>query len=413
MEETIDPGTGLPVGAQPTPVGAYDFSKSFESVQGMLDKIAQGQANRAAEMQKNKKEWEDLQIEDPSVWREDDPYVQLALKDYDDYRVKLGKDKGYDVDKYDDDEKKELRRLESEVSRRANEAKANENYLKEVRERINADGGKTLDTGWGTEWINKFADPNTTTEERNRMRKSAEEDDNPYHKMYSLDDVVQKYQVYDTKKDGSRDVDVKEIYNRVLAGAKTKGGVGRRMYIVNRLSPQETEEEYAKRVADLSPSMLGEIEARTRQGRKSGTGNEFGVTTESGFLKDDENAAQDVRVNAMYLTKKGSPVTVTVGSGKLQWTYKISYITRSHDGKGGWDYWIHGERNGVPLSKPQKMDSQDLGAINTATKLDIIADFERDELEGAKFRWKDNLNKSNLPGGISVGEPDTQDIINK
>jgi hypothetical protein len=101
-------------------------------------------------------------------------------------------------------------------------------------------------------------------------------------------------------------------------------------------------------------------------------------------------------------------LTVTVGAGNLQWTYKIAYITRSNNGMGGYDYWIHGERNGVPLSTPQKMDQQDIGAVNAKTQLDLIATFEQKELAGAKKKWKSN-EASNLPNPL--GDPQKTDIV--
>jgi hypothetical protein len=411
MEETIDPGTGLPVGAQPTPVGAYDFTSGLQSMQNTLDKIAQGQANRSIQQRKDKKAFEELTITKPTVWKQDDEYINEALKLYEEALKKASAGGVYDQEKWSDADKKAIRDAEAELERRAAEAKANEKYYNESHEKVRLGDNKTYDTGWFNTWGDEYlADSSTKgSQERIRRRLSADEEDSPYQKPYTIDDVVQKYKVFHRDEKGATYPDVEDIYRRILAG--TTSGIGKRMYELNRETDQETPEQFARRVADLSPGLLMDSEALLKS--KKQAENDYGFNIQ-GFkwdedhLTNDVNAAENVNVNTLYAVRKGmSDLTVTVGAGNLQWTYKIAYITRSNNGMGGYDYWIHGERNGVPLSTPQKMDQQDIGAVNAKTQLDLIATFEQKELAGAKKKWKSN-EASNLPAAI--GEPKLTDI---
>ena len=414
MEETIDPGTGLPIGSQPTPVGAYDFTAGLQSMQSLLDKIGEGQANRAAQQAKDKSEFDELTVTKPVVWSYDDAYIQEALDEYDKALNAAGKI-SYDPDDWTPDVKKDIAKKKSELERRKAEAIANEKYYNEAHDTINKGDNKTYDTGWFNQWSGEYLGDTSAAGAKARIKKrlSGESDDNPYQRPYTIFDVVDKYKEFHTYESGGKrytDADRDAIEKRIIEGSTS--GVGRRMYELNRLTPNETVAEFAKRVADMAPDMLRDSETRLRQGRTAKEDDGFnvqGFKWDEAKLTGDENAAQNVDVNALYAVRKGmGDLTITVGSGNLQWTYKISHITRSNNGAGGYDYWIHGERNGVPLSKPHKMDQQDIGALNAKTQWPLIEAFEEADRKHAKQKWKSN-EASNLPGGI--GEPTKEDIV--
>lgn len=398
MEETIDPGTGLPVGAQPNPVGAYDFSKAFESVQGMLDKIAQGQANRAARLEKDKKEFDEMVLTKPTVWSVDDAYVQQALDDYDKIVQDAGLKYGLDPDKWPDGTKgtenikKKIREAEAELNRRAAEAKANQKFYEDNQKLVQQGDGKTYDPGWFTTWGDAFMNA-PTTQDRNNIRLSNDPDQSPLQRPYTLDDVVQKYKVFHTvERNGKRITEphVEDIETRIYQGIQS--GVGERMYELNKETPQETKEQFAKRVAAMAPDMLMDSETKLRQGRQQGNDygfNEMGIRPE--FYKKDSGVArtysdQNVPINSVHYVKKGATTpTVNIGEADLQQQVSMAFITKGANNK----YYLFGTRTGAlkPLSDPIELAEQDIDTINATLGVDVKADIQR---EIDRLKWAGN-----------------------
>ena len=394
MEETIDVGTGLPVGAQPTPVGAYDFTSGLQSMQDMLDKIAKGQANRAIQQQKDKKEFDELTITKPTVWKQDDEYINEALKAYEDALKAASAGGVYDQDKWTEAQKKAIRDAEAELERRAAEAKANQKYYEEAHEIVDKSDDKTYDKGWFNTWGTEYLADSSVEGSKKRIEKrlSSGDDDSPYQRPYTIDDVVQKYKVFETKEVGGKRIthaDKEAIYKRILEG--TKSGIGKRMYELNRETDQETPEQFARRVAEMSPEMLMDSETRLRQAKaKEDDGfNEMGIKPEFDFKNKGEEATyadQDTgkTVNSVHYVKKGggSP-EVNIAEGSMEHKYSISFITKTADNR----YYLFGRKDGMPLSRPVELSQANIATINANLGVDVITDVNRAILEGRKARW--------------------------
>jgi hypothetical protein len=379
--EGIDTGTGLPYGLQPTPVGTYDFSQAFQSIQGMLDKIAMGQANRMAQKKKDKKLFEETyNVTKPLVWRQDDAYVQEAMDAYDKLLFDTTTTHGYDEEKWPDGTKKQINAAEYEVNRRAAESKANQKWYEDKLEEVRVDDGKTFDTGWGDRVLNNFFNA-TSTEERNAMRLSTEDDYNPTVRSYTIHDVIKKYNPgLDVDQYGNADVNVKKLETNIYQGIQA--GIGERMYELNRLDSSETKEQFAKRVAEMGPEMIRETDARLRKesAEKVDYGfNEMGVRPV--FYKKSEGPAaayadQSVPKNSVHYVKKGGTnITVNIGEGALQQQVSMAYITKAANNK----YYLFGTRTGAlsPLSDPIELTQDDIQTIDAQFGVDVIGDINR------------------------------------
>lgn len=394
MEETIDPGTGLPVGAQPTPVGAYDFTSGLQSMQDTLDKIAKGQANRAIQQQKDKKAFEELTITKPTVWRQDDEYINEALKSYEDALKAASNGGVYDQEKWTDAQKKAIREAEAELERRAAEAKANEDYYNKAHETVRLGDDKTYDTGWFNTWGGEYlADSSTKgSQERIRRRLSGDEEDSPYQKPYTIDDVVQKYKVFHRDEKGATYPDVEDIYRRILAG--TTSGIGKRMYERNRETEQETPEQFARRVADLSPGLLMDAEALLKSKKQAENDGFNEMKVKPVFKKKSEGQAasfadQTPPINSVHYVKQGGTTpTVNISEGALQQQVSMAYITKTANN----EYYLFGTRTGAlsPLSEPIKLTQQDIDTIDATLGVHVKQDID-DEIK--RQTWAANKTK--------------------
>jgi len=146
MAETISPETGLPVGAQPSPAGAYDFSGAYTSMQDLLEKLGQGQASLAERKQKDKIAWENAMMDFPEgdYIQGDEDWIQEAVDAYNDLAEKY-KGQGLNLRDLPTNERKELNRLEKEANNRAAKAKKNMEYVTTTQKTIEYDNGDKFD----------------------------------------------------------------------------------------------------------------------------------------------------------------------------------------------------------------------------------------------------------------------------
>ena len=401
MAETIDPGTGLPVGLQPTPVAAFDFSKGFESIQNMLDKIGQGQVNLKKQKEKDALAWENAMMDFPEgdYIEGDEEEIQKAVDLYNDKAVEL-KDAGYDLRSLPTKERKELEALKKDARQKAVKAKANINYFNEVKEDIDIDDGVKFDSKYAGDWLTDYN--KASFDERVAMRKSSTDDDGPYQKNYNPSDVVvraAKITGMDVSQEGSN---METYYNidRIIETIEKDAlgkGIGRRMYERNKL-PDETERQFAERMGILAENIL-KMEKRPIRASHGRTTTQ-GVYIVPGLLSVEGKDGKGVdrvftdssrTVNALKLkgSKASIAPTITIGDPQnsgMQVTMDPTSITIDADG----NYWVHGRRkSGVGLSDLDlalMLDDEAIQTINNQYDMDIVADFSAaEQAEWDKF----------------------------
>ena len=239
----ISPETGLPVGAQATPTGVYDFSQVYKNVQDLFSTIGEGQAKMAERQQKDKAAWENAMLDFPDgdYIQGDEDWIQDAVDAYNEKAMDF-QEEGLDLKNLDKDKRKELNDLKREAKNRAAKAKENMTHLKTVQTKIETDAGVNYDQGYAGQWIQEYT--NMTPEERITRRQSVSEENSPYIKNFSPVDVVNraaKAQGMDVDKVGGEMetyYDIDKIVDRIEADSST--GIGKRMYERNR-EPNETE----------------------------------------------------------------------------------------------------------------------------------------------------------------------------
>lgn len=392
MEETTSPETGLPTGAQPTPAGLYDFSQAYGSIQGLLEKIGQGQANLAAQKAKDRTAWENAMMDFPEgdYIEGDEAWIQQAVDDYNKKALEF-KNSNLDLKNLPDDKRKELKELEKIAKNRALKAKKNMEYLTNTQKTIELDNGVNYDQGYATQWVEtyKTLDP----EKRVEARQKIGEEDSPYQKNYTAVDVVNK-----AAKELGPDVDefgkeVKTFYNidKIVERIEksSESGIGKRMYERNRLSEDETPREFARRMGELAETILSAKERTIRHGGR--------VTSAGVYVAPDklDVTGIDATGGSRNFTDSGRQVnTIKMKGARAGMAPQTAFpdpqnpgnevriiptmITVDSDG----NYWIHGASTDLAsgsISRGYLLNDAIIAQLNFQYDMDIVADLQRAE----------------------------------
>jgi len=164
---------------------AEDVSSTLENTNQWLKDIRENEKLKKKEAQQKANAWNSMLEENPDVWNIDFEKVREKAEVYNNYVIGL-KEQGYDPYNLPPSEMKELNKLQSELVRETNAAKANKEWWDKNTFNINEDAGKTWDQGHATEWFKQYADPNLSPVERAKMRQEG----NPYLKNVDLVDIV-------------------------------------------------------------------------------------------------------------------------------------------------------------------------------------------------------------------------------
>ena len=162
-----------------------DVSSTLENTNQWLKDIREDERLRNEEQKKKAEAWNTMLEETPDIWNIDFEKVNeksLAFNTY----VKSLQSAGYDPYNLPPDKLREMQRLEAEVVKETNSAKANKEYWDKNTFNIKEDAGKTWDEKYAAEWFRKYADPNLSPSERAKMRQG----DGPYMKKVNLFDLV-------------------------------------------------------------------------------------------------------------------------------------------------------------------------------------------------------------------------------
>jgi hypothetical protein len=402
MAERISPETGLPVGALPTPVGVYDFSKAYESIQSVLDKIGQGQAKLAEKKEKDKIAWENVMMDFPEgdYIQGDEEWIQEAVDAYNDKAVEY-QTQGLNLRDLDPAARKELNRLEREAKNRAAKAKENMKHLYTVSQKIELDNGVNFDQGYATQWVEEYK--NMKPEDRVVARQSIGEESSPYQKNYTEVDVVNRaakamgQDIDDTGKTVETFYNIDKIVDRIEADSTA--GIGRRMYERNRLDENETPRQFAERMGILGEKIL---KAQERQVRSS-----HGRTTSAGvYIKpdkldiqgDDATGAKGVftdpnrQVNALLLKGPKATMAKKISFGDPQSPgNQVSIFPTSITIDAYGNYWVHGSASdlaGSSLDRAYLLTDEAIKTINFQYDMDIVADMQAAE----QAKWDEFAN---------------------
>jgi hypothetical protein len=399
MAETISPETGLPVGAQPSPVGAYDFSGAYQGIQGLLEKIGQGQANMQARKEKDAVAWENAMMDFPEgdYIEGDEQWIQEAVDAYNDLAVKYKED-GLRLKDLPPDKRKALRDLEKDAKNRAAKAKENMKHLYNVSQKIEADNGVNFDQGYAAEYMENYK--KMKPEERVAARQSVGEENSPYQKNYTAVDVVNraaKAQGQDVDQSGNTVetyYDIDKIVNRIESDSAS--GIGKRMYERNRLDENETPRQFAERMGLLGEKILKAQERKTRSSH--------GRTTSEGvYMAPDKLDIQGYdsrgsmgvftdpnrQVNAIKLKGAKASLAKQVTFGDAQnMGNQVNLIPTSITIDANGNYWIHGSPTdlaGKSVDRAYLLNDESIKQINFQYDMDIVADMQAAE----QAKWDD------------------------
>jgi len=389
MAETISPETGLPVGAQPTPAGAYDFSGAHQSMQGLLEKLGQGQANLAERRQKDKIAWENAMMDFPDgdYIQGDENWIQEAVDSYNELAVKY-KEAGLNLKDLPTKERSELKKLEKEANNRAAKAKKNMEYVTTTQKTIEYDNGDKFDQKYGGDYINRYINQ-LTPEQRVEARQKVDQENSPYQKNSTPIDVINratKTVGQDSHEEGGErkwyyDVDkiIKTIEEDTLSGP------GKRMYEQNRASDDETPREYAIRMGKLAEEVLKAQSVKVKAGRGRVTSAGVYVTPDKMDVSGmDSTGKQGVftdpgkNINALRLkgARAGMAPEISIPDVKNPGTrmkMKPTHITVDANG----NYWVHGPATNVTgtesLNFAYMLTEDDIGQINYQYDMDMKA----------------------------------------
>ena len=329
----------------------------------------------------------------------DEEEIQKAVDAYNDKASELHA-AGYNLRNLPPDIRKELEALKKDAKQKAIKAKANINYLNEVKRDIDVDDGVKFDKDWAGGWLTDYN--KASFDERVAMRKSSDDDNGPYQKNYNPSDVVvraAKITGMDVSQEGSN---METYYNidRIIETIEKDAlgkGIGRRMYERNKL-PDETERQFAERMGILAENILKmeKRPIRASHGRTTTAGVYIAPGTLSIEGKDGKGVDRvftdsSRTVNALKLkgSKANIAPTITIGDPQnsgMQVTMDPTSITIDADGI----YWVHGRRkSGVGLSDLDlalMLDDEAIQTINNQYDIDIVADFSAaEQAEWDKF----------------------------
>lgn len=400
----ISPETGLPVGAQATPTGVYDFSQVYKNVQDLFSTIGEGQAKMAERQQKDKVAWDNAMLDFPEgdYIQGDEDWIQEAVDAYNEKAMDF-QGEGLDLKNLDRDKRKELNDLKKEAKQRAAKAKENMAHLKAVQAKIEIDGGVNYDIDYGGEWITEYI--NMSPQERIERRQLVTAENTPYIKNFSPVDVVNratKAQGMNVEKVGNNMegyYDIDALVNRIEADSFT--GIGKRAYIRNR-QDGETEREFAIRMGKLAENILKmeERPIRASGGRTTSAGvyMQPGKMDISGLDSTGSNRSftdPNRMVNSIKVKGARAGLAPQITFGDIQSTgsqVKLTPTSITVDADG--NYWVHGAATdatgNLMLDRAYLLNDEIIQTINFQYDMDIIADLQAAEQAAFdQFKVKD------------------------
>lgn len=162
-----------------------DVSSTLENTNKWLKDIREDERLRKEEQRKKAEAWNTMLEKTPDVWNLDFEKVREKADAYNNYVIDL-KEQGYDPYNLPADKMREMNKLQADVIRETNAAKANKEYWDKNTFNIDEDAGKTWNQEYATKWFEQYADPNLTPSERAKIRQQGK----PYQKNVDLTDLV-------------------------------------------------------------------------------------------------------------------------------------------------------------------------------------------------------------------------------